>query len=109
MRRHVSKLRVLAVPFEFTRHRRLYVGSGAWLFGWRQRFTSTEQRHIETHIQTRGEHSLGLVRLTGLPNRAAILHLYFSDRITSASAQGYVAGAGAPTLEFPASVNSSLT
>ena len=97
MCRHVNQLRVLAVPLENARHRRLHVGGEARLFGWRQRFSSTEQRHIETNVQAGG-----FIRLARFANHPAILQLYFPSRsATNAPAQGYVAGAGAPALEFP--------
>ena len=75
MRRHVSQLRLLAVPLEDARHRRLYVGGWTRLFRRRQRFPSAEQRHVETYFQTRGKHPFGFIRLTGFPNRPPILQL----------------------------------
>src|SRR5262249_55000782 len=81
MRRHISQLCVLPVAFEDSGHCRLHIGRGPRLFGGRQRFSSTKQRHIETDVQARWKHSLGFIRLARFANRSAVLQLYFSRRI----------------------------
>src|SRR6266487_5553184 len=77
MCRHVSDLRLLAVPLEYARHRGLHVGCRARLFfdGSRQRFPSAEQRYIETDVKARGKHFFGLIRLAGFTTHPAVLQL----------------------------------
>ena len=56
MCRHVSQLRLFAVPLKHACHRRLHVGGRARLFfdGGRQRFPGTEQRRIKTDVKPAG-------------------------------------------------------
>ena len=102
MCRHICQLCLFAITLEHAGHGGLHVRGRTKLFGGgcRERIAPLEQRHIETRIETIGNHRVGFSRLAGFANHAAVLQLEFPGRIAATAAEHRASRAGAPVLEF---------